>query len=208
MDLEKVFKNNVEWIKSKLEKDSEYFDKLSKGQSPETLYIGCSDSRVTAEEIIGAGPGEIFVHRNIANTVIGTDLNVMSVIEYAVAHLKVGSIVVCGHYGCDGVNAAMQNSDLGILNPWLISIRDVYRIYREDLKSIKDEVFRAKRLVELNVQEQCLNVLKTPVVQKAIRERDVKIYGWVFDLSTGKIIDLKVNVEELLSGICEIYQLD
>ncbi len=137
MKLDKVFKNNEAWIKDKLSTDERYFEELGKGQSPELLYIGCSDSRVTAEDLMGLGPGEVFVHRNIANMVISIDLNVMSVVNYAVDHLKVNHVVVCGHYACGGVKAAMQSADLGILNPWLRNIRDVYRIHRNELEAIQ-----------------------------------------------------------------------
>ena len=139
MDLKKVFDNNKRWIQEKLNVSSTYFDDLGKGQNPDLLYIGCSDSRVTAEELMGAEPGEVFVHRNIANMVISIDLNVMSVVNYAVNVLKVNNIVVCGHYACGGVKAAMQSADLGILNPWLRNIRDVYRIHRNELNTIEDE---------------------------------------------------------------------
>ena len=139
MNLDKVFQNNKKWIKEKIAVNANYFDDLGKGQQPELLYIGCSDSRVTAEDLMGLGPGEVFVHRNIANMVSGTDLNAMSVIEYAVEHLKVNHIVVCGHYACGGVKAAMQSADLGILNPWLRNIRDVYRIHNQELNAIDCE---------------------------------------------------------------------
>jgi len=208
MDFKQIISHNQAWIQSKLSQDPDYFNKLASEQKPEALYIGCSDSRVTAEEIIGAKPGELFVHRNIANTIIGTDLNAMSVIEYAVVHLKVNHIVICGHYGCGGVKAAMQSEDLGILNPWLRNIRDVYRLHTSELSSIADEPTLHKRLVELNVQEQCVNLLKVACVQKAVRERELKVYGWVFDLHTGKIIDLKINFEKVLDGIRELYHLD
>jgi carbonic anhydrase len=150
----------------KLGADSKYFEKLALGQSPEILYIGCSDSRATAEELMGARPGEIFVHRNIANMVSNTDLSAMSVIDYAVSQLKVKHVIVCGHYYCGGVKAAMQSSDLGLLNPWLRSIRDVYRIHQKELDAITDNDLRYKRLVELNVQEQCVNVIKTPMCRR------------------------------------------
>ena len=130
MEIDKIFKNNQSWVSEKLNSDPEYFSKLDKGQHPEILYIGCSDSRVTAEELMGAGPGDLFVHRNIANMVISIDLNVMSVLNYAVRHLKVKHIVVCGHYSCGGVKAAMDPTDMGILNPWLRNIRDVYRLHK------------------------------------------------------------------------------
>ena len=208
MKLDKVFKNNEAWIKDKLSTDERYFEELGKGQSPELLYIGCSDSRVTAEDLMGLGPGEVFVHRNIANMVISIDLNVMSVVNYAVDHLKVNHVVVCGHYACGGVKAAMQSADLGILNPWLRNIRDVYRIHRNELEAITDEDKRYDRLVELNVQEQCVNLIKTATVQKAARDRGLKVHGWVFDVHTGKLIDLKIDFEGILKNIMEIYHLD
>lgn len=208
MDLKKVFENNADWIKGKLQADPDFFDQLGKGQNPELLYIGCSDSRVTAEDLMGLGPGEVFVHRNIANMVISIDLNVMSVVNYAVEHLKVNHVVICGHYACGGVKAAMQSADLGILNPWLRNIRDVYRIHRQELNAIEDEEKKYDRLVELNVQEQCVNLIKTAAVQKAYRDRNLKVHGWVFDVHTGKLIDLKIDFENILKNIMEIYHLD
>lgn len=208
MNLNTVFENNKEWINKKLSLDSNYFDELGKGQNPELLYIGCSDSRVTAEDLMGLGPGEVFVHRNIANMVISIDLNVMSVINYAVEHLKVDHVVVCGHYACGGVKAAMQSADLGILNPWLRNIRDVYRLHKDELNAIKDEDEKYNRLVELNVQEQCVNLIKTAAVQKAYRDRQMKVHGWVFDVHSGKLIDLKIDFEGILKNIMEIYHLD
>lgn len=207
MDLIKVFENNQRWVEDKLAVSPDYFSELSKGQNPEVLYIGCSDSRVTAEELMGAQPGEVFVHRNIANMVISIDLNVMSVLNYAVNHLGVNHIVVCGHYFCGGVKAAMQAQDLGILNPWLRNIRDVYRIHKDELCEIQDETERYNRLVELNVQEQCINLIKTAAVQKAYKERNLQVHGWVFDIHSGKLIDLKIDFEKELKGIMEIYNL-
>lgn len=208
MDINQIFKNNENWIAQKLNMEKDYFVNLSKGQSPEILYIGCSDSRVTAEDLMGANPGDIFVHRNIANMVPNTDLSVMSVIEYAVSHLKVNHVVVCGHYFCGGVKAAMQSADLGILNPWLRNIRDVYRLHKRELDAITDEEAKYKRLVELNVQEQCVNVLKTAAVQTAFRDRGITVHGWVFDIHSGNLIDLKIDFEQILSGVREIYRLD
>ncbi|MEP1487841.1 MAG: carbonic anhydrase [Algibacter sp.] len=208
MDLSKVFENNETWIKKQLSTSKDYFEDLGKGQTPELLYIGCSDSRVTAEDLMGLGPGEVFVHRNIANMVISIDLNVMSVVNYAVEHLKVNHIVVCGHYACGGVKAAMQSADLGILNPWLRNIRDVYRIHKKELSVIEDEEKKYDRLVELNVKEQCVNLIKTAAVQKAYRDRGLQVHGWVFDVHTGKLIDLKINFEKYLKDIMEIYHLD
>lgn len=205
--MKKVFENNENWISEKLSGDKNFFKKLSKGQNPDLLYIGCSDSRVTAEELMGVSPGEAFVHRNIANMVISIDLNVMSVLNYAVNQLKVKHIVVCGHYGCGGIKAALEATDMGILNPWLRNIRDVYRIHNKELSKIKNECDREKRLVELNVQEQCINLIKTAAVQKASTKRGITVHGWVFDMETGKLIDLKINFEKILKNIKEIYQL-
>ena len=208
MNLDSVFQNNEEWIKDKLDSNANYFDDLGKGQNPELLFIGCSDSRVTAEELMGLGPGDVFVHRNIANMVISIDLNAMSVVNYAVDHLKVNHVVVCGHYGCGGVKAAMQSADLGILNPWLRNIRDVYRIHKTELNAIVDENKKYENLVELNVKEQCVNLIKTAAIQKAYRDRNLQVHGWVFDVHTGKLIDLKIDFEKYLKDIMEIYHLD
>jgi carbonic anhydrase len=207
MNVEDVFKNNEKWIADKLAIDPDYFTELSKGQRPEFLYIGCSDSRVTAEDLMGIQPGQAFVHRNVANLVNNVDLNVMTVLNYAVRHLKVNHIVVCGHYNCGGVKAAMQPADMGILNPWLRNIRDVYRIHKDELNAIEDEGARYNRLVELNVQEQCVNLLKTAAVQEAITNRGITVHGWVFDIHTGKLIDLKIDFEAILKDIKEIYNL-
>lgn len=208
MDITRIFKNNQNWVQKKISTEPDYFSNLSKGQTPDILYIGCSDSRVTAEELMGVSPGEVFVLRNIANMVPNTDLSVMSVVNYAVLHLKVNHIVVCGHYYCGGVQAAMESEDMGILNPWLRNIRDVYRTHKDELNGIKDEDLRYKRLVELNVEEQCINVLKTAEVQKAQRDRDLTVHGWVFDVHSGKLIDLQIDFIKLLENIKEIYRLD
>ena len=208
MHVSEIFRNNEKWVADKLSLSADYFKNLSRDQTPEFLYIGCSDSRVTAEELMGVEPGQAFIHRNIANMVISVDLNVLSVIHYAVAYLNVKQIVVCGHYNCGGVKAAMQSVDLGILNPWLRNIRDVYRIHRVELNNIEDDGKRYDRLVELNVQEQCINVIKTADVQKAIRQRGLTIHGWVFDMRTGKLIDLKIDFRKILENIMEIYRLE
>lgn len=205
---EQIFKNNEIWVAEKLEKNPEYFNNLVKGQSPDFLYIGCSDSRVTAEDLMGVQPGEVFIHRNIANMVVSIDLNAMSVINYAVKHLKIKHIIICGHYACGGVKAAMQPVDMGILNPWLRNIRDVYRIHKKELNAISDESARYDRLVELNVQEQCINVIKLAAVQEAHKERGITVHGWVFDIHTGKLIDLKIDFPKILAEIMEIYRLD
>jgi len=207
MEIDKIFRNNEKWISEKLAGNPDYFNNLSKGQSPEILYIGCSDSRVTAEDLMGIEPGEAFVHRNIANMVISIDLNVMSVLNYAVRHLKVNHVVVCGHYYCGGVKAAMQAKDLGILNPWLRNIRDVYRIHKDELNKIQDEDKRYDRLVELNVQEQCINLIKTAAIQEAYADRKITVHGWVFDIKTGRLIDLQIDFGKELKDIMEIYNL-
>jgi carbonic anhydrase len=208
MNIDQIFKNNQAWVNEKLGLDPNYFKNLSEGQNPEVLYIGCSDSRVTAEEIMGAKPGEAFILRNIANMVSNLDLSAMSVINYAVSYLKVNHIIVCGHYGCGGVKAAMQSQDLGILNPWLRNIRDVYRLHNQELNQLKTEEEKYRRLVELNVQEQCVNVIKTADVQIAYRNRNLTVHGWVMDMETGKLIDLKIDFDKVLKGIMEIYHLD
>jgi carbonic anhydrase len=208
MKVREAFKNNEKWIADKLALDKDYFVNLGKGQEPELLYIGCSDSRVTAEELMGLSPGEVFVHRNIANLVNSVDLNVISVIEYAVKYLKVKHVVVCGHYSCGGVKAAMTAQDMGIMNPWLRNIRDVYRLHKDELHAIKEEEARYDRLVELNVQEQCVNVIKLATVQEAYRERGLQVHGWVFDVHTGKLIDLKIDLNKILSEVRNIYNID
>jgi len=205
--IDQIFENNKAWVKEKLAIDSHYFENLAKGQQPEFLYIGCSDSRVTAEDLMGVQPGDVFVHRNIANLVNNIDLNVMSVINYAIRHLKVNHVVVCGHYNCGGVKAAMNQQDMGILNPWLRNIRDVYRLHRKELDAIADENARYNRLVELNVQEQCVNLIKTAAVQEAYKDRGLKVHGWVFDIQTGKLIDLNIDFPKILADIMEIYRL-
>ena len=208
MDLKKIFENNEQWIANKLEVDTEYFTKLAKGQSPEFLYIGCSDSRVTAEDLMGVEPGEVFIHRNIANQVIATDNNVNSVVQYAVEHLKVKHIIVCGHYECGGVKAALNPSDMGQLNSWLQTLRDVYRFHKAELDSIFEDQKRFDRLVELNVREQCINIIKIDHVQRAWYKTGYpKIHGWVFDVKTGKLIDLKLKMEEEFKEVRTIYDL-
>lgn len=205
---EQIFENNKQWVANKTATDADFFKNLALNQTPEFLYIGCSDSRVTAEDMMGVQPGDVFVHRNVANLVNATDLNVMAVINYAVRHLGVRHVVVCGHYNCGGVKAAMQPKDLGILNPWLRNIRDVYRLHKEELNAIKDEGQRYDRLVELNVQEQCINVIKLASVQQQyVQNGYPTVHGWVFDLKSGLLKDLKINFVEILHGIQEIYNL-
>lgn len=186
---EVLIKDNRQWAAGKLSEDPQYFDRLSKLQTPEFLWIGCSDSRVPANEITATQPGEIFVHRNIANLVINTDVNVLSVLDYAVNHLKVNHIIVCGHYGCGGIKAALTNRDFkAVLNMWLRNIKDVYRLHRKELDAIKEEEPRCDRLVELNVQEQIFNLAKTSIIQRAWKEeRRPDLHGWVYGLKDGLI---------------------
>ena len=203
-----IFENNKKWVEKKLGEDADFFKKLAKEQNPEYLYIGCSDSRVTTEELMGLKPGEVFVHRNIANLVNTLDLNAISAIQYAVEHLKVKHIIVCGHYDCGGIKAAMSPEDLGLLNPWLRNIRDIYRLHRIELDAIADEKERNNRLVELNVQEQCINVIKLACVQERYIVAEYPIvHGWVFDISTGKLKDLNLDFKNILKDIQEIYNL-
>lgn len=205
---DQIFENNKKWLAERKASDPAFFDKIASEQNPDYLYIGCSDSRVTAEEIMGVNPGEVFVHRNVANLVNATDLNVMTVLNYGIRSLGVKHIIVCGHYNCGGVKAAMQPVDMGILNPWFRNIRDVYRMHRDELNAIHDEQLRYNRLVELNVQEQCINVIKLASLQKAyIKTGYPEVHGWVFDLHTGELIDLQLDFPKLLKDIMEIYRL-
>lgn len=202
-----VFEYNTRWAAEKRSKDPDFFKSLSAGQSPDYLWIGCSDSRIPAEQITGLEPGEAFVHRNIANLVCNIDLNAMSVINYAVEHLEVKHIVVCGHYGCGGVKAAMTAKDLGLLNPWLRNIRDVYRLHEKELDNIEGDA-RYDRLVELNVIEQCRNVIKTAAVQQSYAKKQFPIvHGWVFGFNDGLLKDLKFDHSAVLADIQKIYNL-
>ncbi len=207
MEIEQIFRNNEAWITKQLQQSPQYFEELAESQSPKYLYIGCSDSRVTAETLMGARPGEVFVHRNIANLAPNNDLNVLSVITYAVVHLRVSDIIVCGHYNCGGIRAAMLPKDMGLLNPWLRNIRDVYRTHKEELNAIESEEERYDRLVELNVLEQCINVAKTKEVQLAAIENRIRIHGWVFDMRTGRLVDLKIDFPRIAAEISDIYRL-
>jgi carbonic anhydrase len=205
---EQIFENNKKWVAEMVARDADFFEKLASDQTPDYLYIGCSDSRVPANEIMGLEPGEVFVHRNVANLVNNTDLNVMAVINFAVKHLDVKHIIVCGHYNCGGVKAAMIPKDMGILNPWLRTIRDVYRMHAAELDAITNEQLRYNRLVELNVKEQATNVIKTANVQKCYQQKGYPIvHGWVFDLHSGILIDLDINFKAILRDIQKIYDL-
>ncbi|KAJ6102563.1 carbonic anhydrase [Penicillium sp. IBT 16267x] len=206
--LEAIFKKNRDWAHEKSRADPVFFEKLADGQSPNYLYIGCSDSRVPANEIMGLEAGEVFVHRNIANLVPNLDINVMSVINYAVRHLHIKHIIVCGHYNCGGVKAALTPADLGILNPWLRNIRDVYRLHEKELDQIADEDARYNRLIELNVMESCRNVIKTAAFQQSYLEHGYPIvHGLVFDLRDGLLKDLKFDFEKTLEDVKKIYSL-
>jgi carbonic anhydrase len=185
---ERLLLENKAWATERTEDDPDFFRRLENIQTPEFLWVGCSDSRVPANEITGTQPGEIFVHRNIANMVVHTDINLLSVLEYAVHHLKVKHIIVCGHYGCGGVKAAMTRHSFGIINKWLRNIKDVYRFHREELEAIADEGQRTDRLVELNVVEQVTNLAKTSIVQRAWhQDQRPHIHGWVYGLKDGLI---------------------
>ena len=190
----KILDNNKEWVESNLAKDPNYFKDLSSGQNPPLLWIGCSDSRVPANEITGTRSGEVFVHRNIANLVVHTDINMLSVLDYAVNALKVKHVLVCGHYGCGGVKAAMGNDSIGIIDNWIRNIKDVYRVNKDELNEIENENDKFNRLVELNVKEQVFNLAKTSIVQNAWNNgQELYLHGWVYGLNSGYVTDLNVN---------------
>jgi carbonic anhydrase len=190
---------NKQWVDRRLEQDPQYFEKLSQGQSPQFLWIGCSDSRVPANEITDTRPGDIFVHRNIANMVVHSDMNLLSVLDYAVNILRVKHVIVCGHYGCGGVKAAMENEQFGLVDNWLRFIKDVYRTHSKELDGIADREKRFDRFVELNVVEQVLDLSKTTIIQNAWRKHNApKIHGWVYSLKTGLINDLGVSLDSEL----------
>ncbi len=200
--------NNKKWVENKLSIDSEYFENLAKGQQPPLLWIGCADSRVPANEIIGAQPGEVFVHRNIANMVVHTDINMLSVVDYAVNVLKVKHIIVCGHYNCGGVQAAMGNKSYGIIDNWIRHIKNTYRLHKEELDAIEDEGKRFDRYVELNVSEQVFDLAKTSIVQNAWKNnQDLMLHGWVYSIKRGIIQEIVSKVANN-SKLDEVYQLD
>jgi len=205
---EKLLLENKAWAKELVEDDPEYFQRLAKLQAPEFLWIGCSDSRVPANEITNTQPGEIFVHRNIANLVIPTDVNLLSVLDYAVNHLKVRHVIVCGHYGCGGINAALSNTDYEhVLNMWLRNIKDVYHIYKDELNGVKDKEAKSDRLVELNVIEQVKHLARTSIIQRAWKnEQRPHLHGWVYGLKDGKI----KPIFEMPAGTTleDVYQFD
>jgi carbonic anhydrase len=195
--MEQIFRNNRKWVEDKLATDKDYFKKLAATQKPDYLFIGCSDSRVPVNEITGTGPGEIFVHRNIANQVVHTDINMLSVLQYAVEVLKVKHVIVCGHYNCGGVLAAMGDKQHGLLDNWLTNIKDVMRLHELEFLRIKDDKEKARRLVELNVIEQVQNLAKTSIIQNAMRsENPPQLHGWVYDLEEGLLRDLNWRDDE------------
>ena len=205
---EKLLAENKTWAAGKVTEDPGYFDRLAHLQTPEFLWIGCSDSRVPANEITGTQPGEIFVHRNVANLVINTDVNVLSVLDYAVNHLKVKHVIICGHFGCGGIKAATTKTDFKpVLNMWLRNIKDVYRLHREELDKIKEEGSRCDRLTELNVKEQILNLAKTSIIQRAWQnEQRPDLHGWVYGLKDGiinPIVEMKAGTH-----IDPLYEYD
>lgn len=203
----KILENNKAWVEEKLAINPDYFKRLSEKQTPPLLWIGCSDSRVPANEIIGAEPGDVFVHRNIANMVIHSDMNMLSVLDYAVNILKVTNIIVCGHYGCGGVYAAMKNESVGLIDNWIRHIKTVYRLHQQELNRIENESDRFNRFVELNVEEQVYDLAKTSIVQQAWeRNQRLSIHGWVYGLNSGYVTDLEVNVTSN-QDLTEVYQL-
>ncbi|WP_026776361.1 carbonate dehydratase [Polaribacter sp. Hel_I_88] len=203
-----LLENNKNWVKNKIDKDPTYFEELSKGQKPPVLWIGCADSRVPANQITGTLPGEIFVHRNIANMVVHTDMNMLSVLDYAVNHLKVKHIIVCGHYGCGGVEAAMQNKSLGLINKWIRNIKEVYKENITELNKLDSDKKRFDRLVELNVKAQVYDLAKTSIVQQSWKnETGLEIHGWVYGLNDGIIKDLKVSMDST-AHLDDIFTLD
>lgn len=210
--MEKFYKqlldNNKDWVAGKLKGDADFFNKLAHGQQPPVLWIGCADSRVPANEIIGAAPGEVFVHRNIANMVLHTDMSMLSVLDYAVNVLKVKHVIVCGHYGCGGVKAAMGNQSIGLIDNWIRHIKDVYRFHHKELDLIQDETEKFNRFVELNVQEQVLDLSKTSIIQNAWSQgQELMVHGWVYGVHNGLIKDLNLSVKNN-DSLSDVYQLD
>jgi carbonic anhydrase len=204
---EKLLENNKNWARQSIEKDPEFFNRLKDAQTPDYLWIGCSDSRVPPDSITGTIPGEIFIHRNIANMVVHTDFNMLSVLQYAVEVLKVRHVIVCGHYNCGGVKAAMTNQSMGIINKWLRNIKDVYRIHFDEINDLPTESERVNKLIELNILEQVMNLAKTSIIQKAWKENNAPhLHGWVYRLEDGLI----KPIFEMEAGthIDPIYEFD
>jgi carbonic anhydrase len=204
----RIFENNKRWVAEKNETDPNFFNRLSKGQNPPILWIGCSDSRVPANEITGTEPGEIFVHRNIANMVVHTDMNMLSVLDYAVNVLEVKHVIVCGHYGCGGINAALENKQVGIIDNWLRHIKDVYRLHKAEIDAIQDIEQKSRRMVEINVQEQVFDLSKTSIIQNAwAQNQTVYIHGIVYDVANGILKDLNLNISNN-QHLDSVYKLD
>ena len=203
----KILYKNKKWVENKLAISPNYFKNLAEGQNPPLLWIGCSDSRVPANEIIGAEPGEVFVHRNIANMVVHSDMNMLSVLDYAVNALKVKHVIVCGHYGCGGVKAAMGNTSIGIIDNWIRHIKDVYRFHQDELDAIENEKERFNKFVEINVKEQVMDLAKTSIVQNAWKNgQELSLHGWVYGLNDGYVTDLGVNFS-CDKDLDDVYQL-
>lgn len=205
---QKLLQGNQDFIERTSQRDPEFFHRLSQAQSPKVLWIGCADSRVPADQITSTLPGEIFVHRNVANVVVHTDMNFLTVLEYAVTVLKVEHVIVCGHYGCGGVLAAMGQDHYGVIDNWLRHIKDVYRMHKAELDAIEDLHEKGRRFVELNVIEQVLNVCKTSTIQKAWEDSQLPhVHGWVYDIANGKIRDLNCNIANH-QDLIDIYKFD
>ncbi|MBA5630170.1 carbonate dehydratase [Moheibacter lacus] len=203
-----LLENNKKWVENKLDLDPDFFKRLANGQEPPLLWIGCADSRVPANEIIGAQPGEVFVHRNIANMVVHSDMNMLSVLDYAVNALKVKHVIVCGHYGCGGVKAAMSNQSFGLVDNWIRHIKTIYRLHKKELDAIEDENQRFDTFVEINVQEQVSDLAKTSIVQKAWENgQELHLHGWVYGVGSGVVKDLNFNVSSN-AEMDEVYQLN
>ena len=195
MSIDKLLERNRQWVAEKTSEDPNFFEQFAHGQNPNYLFIGCSDSRVSANVICNTGPGEMFVHRNIANLVVHTDINLLSVLQYAVEVLKVKHVIVCGHYGCGGVAAAMTDKQFGLIDNWLTNIKDVIRLHESEFTLIKDKEQRFKRMVELNVIEQVHNLAKTSIIQNAMRtDNPPQLHGLVYDIREGLLRDLKVDI--------------
>lgn len=204
--IQDILANNRQWVADRNAEDPQFFERLANEQQPRYLFIGCSDSRVPASGITGTGPGEMFVHRNIANLVVHSDMNLLSVLQYAVEVLGVQDILVCGHYGCGGVAAAASNKQYGLIDNWLVNIRDVVRLHETELLRIPGEAQRLRRLVELNVMEQVRNLAKTNIIQNAMRgERPPRLHGLVYDIADGVLKDLEVSGTAVINDLAHIY---
>jgi carbonic anhydrase len=208
---EELLQGNKDWVANQLAADPDFFTKLAKGQNPDVLWIGCSDSRVPANEVTNSKPGEVFVHRNIANMCVHSDMNMLSVLDYAVNVLKVKHVIVAGHYNCGGIAAALSSQQFGLIDNWLRHIKDVYRMHSDELDNIENEADKINRLVELNVVEQVYNLCKTTIVQNAWKKRaDLEVHGWVIQLDSGYVKDLNVSVSNAdnLGKVFSLNKLD